>query len=106
MLDRGKLAISVTIVPESEVAIKPAGHGRSEPNDNPYLPQPFGRFSFNFDLYKLLAGLCGPKTICLLVCLCCCVLALGVFMLISNYLAGIEAIIQLSQQAHDGLVGK
>jgi hypothetical protein len=96
---RGKLAISICIVPENEITTKPAGHGRSEPNDNPALPPPFGRFSFNFNplslFFAMLSQICGAKVVCFLVCICCTVCFLGVFMFLSTYLSGIEAIIQM-----------
>ncbi len=58
---RGKLAVSICIVPESETLSRPVGTGRDEPNVNPYLPPPFGRFSFSFNPFYLINGLCGPK---------------------------------------------
>ena len=42
---RGRLAVSLSIVPKSEVESRPVGTGRDEPNINPFLPPPFGRMS-------------------------------------------------------------
>jgi hypothetical protein len=44
-LNRGRVAISIAIVPESEAKSRPVGSGRDEPNQNPYLFPPVGRMS-------------------------------------------------------------
>jgi hypothetical protein len=62
---RGKLAVSISIVPESETKTRPVGTGQDAPNVNPFLPPPFGRFSFSFNPFYLINGLCGPKVSCL-----------------------------------------
>lgn len=101
-LDRGKLAVSISIVPESEAVSRPVGTGRDEPNNNPYLPPPVGRFSFSFNplnmffpLLWLLFSNCDAFTMFVLCCLCCCVCFIGVFAFVSVYLSGIESLISL-----------
>ena len=37
------------------------GHGRSEPNQNPCLPPPTGRFKFTLNPFSLLYQMVGPK---------------------------------------------
>jgi len=46
---RGSLAISIEILPLEETELRPAGHGRSEPNANPYLPPTTGRMTFSYN---------------------------------------------------------
>ena len=48
--NRGKLAISIDIVPEEEAQLRKAGFGRDEPNTNPFLPPPVGRRQFSLNL--------------------------------------------------------
>lgn len=60
--NRGSLAVSVSIVPESEAKSRPVGTGRDEPNVNPYLPPPFGRFAFSFfNPLSMISGICGTQ---------------------------------------------
>jgi hypothetical protein len=92
---RGKVAISISIAPASEAESRPVGAGRDEPNNNPYLPPPVGRFAFSFNPCALLCGLLSWKVIFILVCLCCCICCLGTFMFVSTYLSGIEATIAM-----------
>mmetsp|Transcript_3699 Transcript_3699/g.10922 ORF Transcript_3699/g.10922 Transcript_3699/m.10922 type:complete len:1377 (-) Transcript_3699:822-4952(-) len=40
---RGSVAVSIEIIPKDEAELRPAGHGRTEPNANPYLPPTTGR---------------------------------------------------------------
>jgi hypothetical protein len=101
-LDRGKLAISISIVPEADAISRPVGTGREEPNNNPYLPPPVGRFSFSFNplnmifsLMWLLLSNCDAFTLAILCCCCCCICFIGVFAFISVYLSGIESLIAL-----------
>jgi len=98
VVNRGQLAISVSIVPESETKARPVGTGRDEPNTNPYLPPPFGRFTFSYNPFSILNQLFGPKVVCLIICCCCCICCFGSFFFLSSYLSGIEAIIQMVMQ--------
>ena len=43
---RGRVLISLEIMPKTMADKLPAGLGRSEPNANPYLPAPVGRLKF------------------------------------------------------------
>lgn len=38
------LNLSVEVLSDKEAKLCPAGQGRSDPNQDPYLPQPTGRF--------------------------------------------------------------
>ena len=50
----------------------PVGIGHEEPNSNPFLPPPVGRFQFSWNPFVLGSELCGPKLcgifFCCLVC--------------------------------------
>ena len=72
----GWLMLSVELVPAAEIEGRPAGHGRSEPSSNPFLPKPNGRLRFTFNPFVMLYRLLGPKIcrqlsgcICLRICL-------------------------------------
>lgn len=71
---RGSLAISIEILPSDEVELRPAGHGRSEPNANPYLPPTAGRMTFSYNPLALCSALLGPKAAFQVLCCVCCVL--------------------------------
>jgi hypothetical protein len=95
VLNRGRLAISLSIVPQSEVESRPVGSGRDEPNNNPYLPPPFGRMSFSFNPLDLIWSLCNKQVLCCICCICCCICFLMLFMFAATYLSGIESVIQM-----------
>ena len=57
---RGKLLVSVQLVPDDLVPHLPAGRGRSDPNTNPTLPKPVGRLQFTLNPFKMLRQLIGP----------------------------------------------
>ena len=74
--EMGWLMLSVELVPAAEIEGRPAGHGRSEPSSNPFLPKPNGRLRFTFNPFVMLYRLLGPKIcrqlsgcICLRICL-------------------------------------
>ena len=79
---RGRLAFSISIMPEDDCESRPAGHGRSEPNDNPKLPEPTGRPSVGFNPFAILNFLMTPEILC---CICCC---LCVFLILAVMLYG------------------
>jgi len=78
LTSRGSLAISIEILPDEEVELRPAGHGRSEPNANPYLPPTTGRMTFSYNPLALCSALLGPKLAFQVFCCLCCILILVV----------------------------
>lgn len=54
---QSKLVLSIEMVTEEEAKIRPVGVGRGNPNQDPYLPEPTGRFQFSWNPFKLLVGL-------------------------------------------------
>jgi hypothetical protein len=78
----GRVQLSLELVPKAQVAACPVGEGRNEPNVDPFLPPPVGRFSWSWNPCKLIAQTVGPEyriKACLICCLALC-LALCVFM--------------------------
>ena len=75
VLKRGRLGISVEIVPGDEAEARPVGHGRSEPNTDLYLPPTTGRMEFSYNPLAICKELLGPETIVKLICCCMCVLS-------------------------------
>lgn len=57
----GKLLISLELLPKENAEAQPVGSGRSDPNQNPYLPPPAGRMKFSFNPFRLSMSLLGPK---------------------------------------------
>jgi len=73
---QGKLQVSMELMTKEEAAKFPAGLGRGDPNMNPYLPEPEGRFRWSLNPFSMLKQLLGDKLyyklcggIC---CLACC----------------------------------
>lgn len=42
----GSILLSIEVLPLAMAETRPAGFGRSDPNSNPFLPQPVGRLKF------------------------------------------------------------
>ena len=83
---RGKLLLSIQLVPVECVPQLPAGAGRSEPNKNPTLPKPVGRLKFSLNPFKMLSRLIGPKYCRELSKGCCCVLCVVITVLLLYYM--------------------
>ena len=64
----GRVMLSLQLVPKAQLEALPAGTGRDEPNSNPYLPHPPGRYSDD-SLIMMLYRLIGPKWLRYLACL-------------------------------------
>ena len=71
----GRILCSLEFLPIWKASKCPVGKGRSEPNVDPYLPPPVGRFEWSLNPFKMLNQCVGPKvrkklyvTIC---CICC-----------------------------------
>ena len=67
--DRGWLALSIQIMPKDIAEQRPAGHGRDDPNSNPFLPPPVGRLQFSVNPFTMGKELIGPE-LCFKICCC------------------------------------
>eukprot|EP00941_MAST-03F_sp_MAST-3F-sp1_P004856 g4856.t1 len=66
----GQLLVSMEVMPKAVAASRPVGFGRAEPNMNPYLPRPVGRFKFSWNPMYMCTELLGPA-LCFRSCCCC-----------------------------------
>ena len=79
----GRVMCSLEILPKSLAEIEKVGKGRDEPNVNPFLPPPVGRFEWTLNPFKLVNQLVGPKfrKKCYCICLCCLIVAYLIYAL-------------------------
>lgn len=72
-----KIRLSIDCVTAAEADKSPVGIGRSDPNHDPLLEAPKGRFQWTLNPFKLLEQLVGPqfrRRACLICCVVFCVL--------------------------------
>ena len=79
------MAVTIEILPPGEAEDRPAGHGRSTPNANPYLPPTSGRMSFSYNPLALCSALLGPRLAFQIICCTCCVLLMMVVGILGMY---------------------
>ena len=73
----GRVMCSLEILPQWKADLNKVGKGREEPNLDPYLPPPVGRFEWSLNPFKLLNQCVGPKFRRKMYCfICCCLLAI------------------------------
>ena len=74
---------SLEILPKKNADLDVVGKGRDNPNTNPYLPQPVGRFEFSLNPFKMMNQCVRPKfrRKCYCYCLCALLIAYLVFTL-------------------------
>ncbi len=79
----GRVLCSLEVVPQWYADMHPVGKGRDEPNMNPFLPPPVGRFKFSLNPFKTLNQLTGPKfrKKCYFIIFMICLIAYLVFMI-------------------------
>ncbi|ETV80250.1 hypothetical protein H257_06591 [Aphanomyces astaci] len=70
----GAICISMELVPKEKAKVTPLGHGRSDPNNSPFLPPPAGRLKFSMNPFYVFNELLGPKICRRVMCCCCCLL--------------------------------
>lgn len=74
--------MSVEILSEEDAKKNPAGKGRDNPNQHPFLPEPKGRMQFSLNPLKIISQICGPKfrgKILVLLCIVLCIAFLVYF---------------------------
>ena len=83
----GRVMCSLEILPQWKADLTKVGKGRDEPNLDPYLPPPVGRFEFSLNPFKMLNQCVGPKfrrkmycfiCLCLLMVYLCCIIPYAV----------------------------
>ena len=75
----GRVLCSLEILPMWKAEINKVGKGRKEPNINPYLPYPVGRFQWTLNPCKLINQCVGPrfrKKVYCTICLICIIIYL------------------------------
>lgn len=58
--DNGHVRIRIDITTMEYAEQNKVGHAREDPNTNPFLPPPVGRFTFSFNPFELYKQLIGP----------------------------------------------
>ena len=83
----GYVRISIKIVPQTDADISKLGHGRDNPNHDPFCPPPVGRIQFTMNPIKMLLQLVGPAVrrkiylgCCLILCAALCIYMFPVIM--------------------------
>ena len=79
----GRILMSLEFLPVWKAEKSKVGKGRSEPNINPFLPPPVGRFEWSWNPFKLIKQCVGPKVrkkLYISICIICCAVYL-VFLL-------------------------
>lgn len=91
----GRVAISIAIVPWAIAEANKVGKGQEAPNQNPYLPPPFGRMSWSFNPLTVLGDIFGPTRVRIMMVVCCCLCCLIFFLFAGNYIAGFYSSVQM-----------
>ncbi|OMJ83746.1 hypothetical protein SteCoe_15288 [Stentor coeruleus] len=86
--DAGRIKISFELVPKRLVEACPVGEGREEPNVDPFLPGPTGRFQWSWNPCKLISQTCGPGFRLKICCALCCALCIYLAIMIAPSLIG------------------
>jgi hypothetical protein len=72
-----QMKVRIELLPKDIADDLKAGKGRDQPNQNPFLPEPEGRFRFDLcSPLQMLRACCGDKTLAKLACFICCALTL------------------------------
>ena len=81
--NRGKVLVSLELVPKTKADSVSVGEGRSEPNVHPTLPPPTGRFQLSLNPCKMYYQLVGPefRTKCCLI-FCCVMIVIIIFLIV------------------------
>jgi len=85
---QGMLRISLEVLPQELADELVAGEGRADPNANPFLPPPEGRFELSMNPFSIVRQLLGDK-LCAKICmLICCVFCISFCVMLAPSLSG------------------
>eukprot|EP01083_Nonionella_stella_P294532 1001194_1 len=85
--NQGRVEVSFEIMPQAMAQQLPAGFGRSDPNMNPVLPHPEGRFQWSFNPLSLLKQTLGGRMYYKFCCgFCCLFIVIFLIVLLPNIL--------------------
>mmetsp|Transcript_4768 Transcript_4768/g.4826 ORF Transcript_4768/g.4826 Transcript_4768/m.4826 type:complete len:122 (+) Transcript_4768:234-599(+) len=74
----GRVCYGIQIWPKDKAMIMNVGNGRSQPNQDPFLPPPSGRLQFSWNPFYMCMQICGPS---LCAKILCCIICLGILAL-------------------------
>ena len=88
----GSVQCSLRIYPKAAADKAKQGEGREAPNNDPFMPEPEGRFKLSLNPFAMLSQLVGPALVRKIYCACCCAICCTVLgmmapMIISNIVA-------------------
>ena len=84
---KGRVLLSMEILPQWKANMERVGKGREEPNLDPYCPPPVGRFKFSLNPFTNLNQCVGPKFRRKMYCWLCCLLIIAYLILVIPYIA-------------------
>jgi len=92
MKQEGRVQCSLELMPVSRANASRVGRGREDPNQNPWLPPPAGRFKWSLNPCTMLMQTVGPEYRAKIYCLFCAVYCVAIcFFLAPVVLGGIIA---------------
>lgn len=75
---QGELQVSMELMNKEESAKLMAGQARGDPNMNPFLPEPEGRFRWTWNPFSILKQLLGDKLFYKCCCALCCIACIAI----------------------------
>ena len=83
---KGRVLLSMEILPQWKANMERVGKGREEPNLDPYCPPPVGRFKFSLNPFTNLNQCVGPKFRRKMYCWLCCLLIIAYLIFVIPYI--------------------
>ena len=87
-----KIYMDLRVVPGDYAEANKVGAARSDPNVEPNLPPPVGRFQLSLNPFKMLNQMCGASLRRKIWCCCCCIICLVVLYYVMPLLASFKTL--------------
>ena len=85
------IELDIRVLPKEKAEATKVGAARSDPNNDPLLPEPKGRFQLSLNPFTMLNQMCGAKMRCKIYCavisLLCCILLIYFMPFISSVIS-------------------
>ena len=87
------IELDIRVLPKTKAETNPVGAARSEPNTDPVLPEPKGRFQLSLNPFSMLNQMCGAKMRCKIYCVVICLLCIVLGIYFMPFIASVISIL-------------
>lgn len=87
------IELDIRVLPKEKAEATKVGAARSDPNNDPLLPEPKGRFQLSLNPFTMLNQMCGAAMRCKIYCAVCTLLCIVLMIYFMPFISSVISIL-------------